>query len=219
MSRSIIRGGLWAALTAILVAGNAALGAMIPGYPDDIMSFDAREVALLPEYCKYTQTYREHVPGGRDPARIAHWYEVMGPPFHTMHHYCNGLIRTNRAMLLARTRQVRKYYLESSIGEFDYVLQRAPADFVMLPEIYTKKGENLLRLGMIGEGLNALERAIELKPDYWPPYAVLGDHFKQTGERAEALEWIKKGLAASPGSEPLQRRLAELGGAAAKRQR
>jgi len=68
----------------------------------------------------------------------------------------------------------------------------------MLPEIYTKRGENLLRLRELGEGMMSLQHAIDLKPDYWPPYAALGDYFKEAGNYAKAAEWLQKGLAASP---------------------
>jgi len=172
---------------------------------------------LLPEYCKYTQLFRDHVPGGNDPANIAHWTQVMGPTFKAMHHYCWGLMKTNRALLLARTKQVRTYYLKSSIQEFDYVIRSASREFFMLPEIYTKRGENLLRLRDVGEGLFSLQRAIGLKSDYWPPYAVLSDYFKSSGQGAKAAEWLRKGLAASPDAKALKERLSALEGKSGNR--
>jgi tetratricopeptide (TPR) repeat protein len=134
----------------------------------------------------------------------------MGRPFHAMHHYCWGLMKTNRALLLARTKQVRNYYLHGSVQEFDYVINSSPPTFFMLPEIYTKRGENLLRLRELGEGMMSLQHAIDLKPDYWPPYAALGDYFKEAGNYAKAAEWLQKGLAASPNAKPLKERLTAL---------
>jgi hypothetical protein len=55
-----------------------------------------------------------------------------------------------------------------------------------------------------------LHRAIELKPQYWPPYVALSDYFKELGQIAVAREWLEKGLAAAPNAQPLLRRLAEL---------
>ena len=49
--------------------------------------YAAREMALLPSYCKYTQIYRDNLPGGTDPSQIAHWTAIMGPTFNHMHHY------------------------------------------------------------------------------------------------------------------------------------
>jgi tetratricopeptide (TPR) repeat protein len=180
-------------------------------------------MALLPQYCKYTPTYREHVPGGNNKAEIEKWETIMGPRrdapgplFNAMHHYCNAIIKTNRALLLARSEQVRKFYLDSSIVEFDYVLERAPASFVLLPEILTKKGENLLRLGKGAPGVLELEHAIDLKSDYWPPYAALSDYYKESGDLAKARQFLQTALNFAPDAKPLQRRVSELQKATAK---
>ena len=189
----------------------------IPGYPRNVQGYDPREVAALPGYCKYTQLFRDHVPGGNDPIQIAHWYQVMGHSFHAMHHYCWGLMKTNRALLLARTKQLRTYYLRSSIQEYDYVIAATPEDFFMLPEIYAKRGENLLRLHEVGEGLASLQHSIQLKADYWPPYAALSDYFSSVGQDKRAIEWLRKGLETSPGAKPLQERLSALSTKPSKR--
>jgi tetratricopeptide (TPR) repeat protein len=201
------RASVW--LAALWLCGIAA-AQEIPGYPNSVEGYDPREVAMLPGYCKYTQLFRDRVPGGNNPTEIAHWYQVMGHAFHGMHHYCWGLMKTNRALLLARTRQVRTYYLRSAVREFDYVINSSPPDFFMLPEIYTKRGENLLKLNEIGEAIVSFERAIHLKADYWPPYVALSDYFKRTGDYRRASEWLEKGLAASPDAKPLKDRMSEL---------
>ena len=180
--------------------------------------FDPKLLAMLPPYCKYTQDYRENVPGGGDPAQIDHWGSVLGAEnFHHLHHYCYGLVNTNRALYFAGNKQERNFELSQAVREFDYVLARVTPDFVLLPEILTKRGENLLRLGNGPEGAVDLARAIELKPDHWPPYAALSDYYKGLGDIASAREWAEKGLAAAPGTKALQRRLAELGKTKASR--
>lgn len=212
-SRRFLRPAAFA-LATLLAAAFAAHGQGVPGYPDDVRKgYDPREVALLPRYCIYTQLFREAVPGGNDPEEIKRWTALMGPAFIHMHHYCWGLMKTNRALLLVRTEQFRNYYLRDSLQEFDYVINRAPADFRMLPEIHTRKAENLVRLGRAKEGMQEFERAIALKPDYWPPYAGISDYYRGTGDRAKARQWLEAGLAYSPGVNALQRRLAEIGGA------
>lgn len=199
------------ALGSVLAASIPAHGqGGIPGYPDSVEAYDPREVAMLPRYCIHTHTFRGRVPGGNNPVEIERWYSVMGRTFNTMHHYCWGLMKTNRAILLARTRQYRMFYLQDSIGEFDYVINSAPKDFVLLPEILTKKGENLIRLGRAPLGIQELTRAIELKPDYWPPYAVMSDHYKATGDIKKAREVLEKGLSVTPDVKALKMRLAEL---------
>jgi hypothetical protein len=183
----------------------------IPGYPADIWTMDAREVALLPRYCLYTQTFRERVPGANDAAAIESWYSHMGPVFHHMHHYCIGLMKTNRALLLSREAHTRRYYLADAVTEYDYVIDRSPPDFVLLPEIRTNKGRNLVLLEKGPLAVMEFGRAIESKNDYWPPYAYLSDYYKQLGDAKKARELLEQGLSHVPDAKGLQRRLAELG--------
>jgi len=199
------------ALGVILATGVPTSAQDIPGYPASVTAYDPREVTMLPRYCAYTQSFREHVPGANNPDEIQQWNSRLGQTFHAMHHYCWGLMKTNRGVLLARSEQSRRFYLNDAIVEFDYVLDRAPPDFVLLPEILMKKGENLIRLGQHGSGILQLRRAIELKPDYWPPYAALSDHYKSTGDLKNAREVLENGLLASPDTKALKERLANLG--------
>jgi len=199
------------ALGSVLAAGIPAYGQGVPGYPDDPRyAYDPREVALLPRYCIHTQLFRDNVPGGNNPDEVKRWTLIMGSSFPNMHHYCWGLMYTNRAFLLARSEQMRTHYLGRSIAEFDYVIQRALPDFRLLPEILTKKGENLIRLDKGPEGISQLERAVALKPDYWPPYAAMSDYYTKIGDLAKAREWLEQGLSASPDTKALMRRLADL---------
>lgn len=182
----------------------------IAGYPTNVESYDSREVAMLPRYCLYTQNFRDRVPGGNNEVEIKRHYALLGPAFHSLHHYCWGLMKFNRATVLARTPIDRANNLKSAIGEFDYVLSRAPQDFVLLPEILTKKGEVLLRLGQTAQGVQVLQRAIEIKPDYWPPYADLSDHFVKSGDLAKANELLDTALSFAPDSKSLKLRKNEL---------
>jgi tetratricopeptide (TPR) repeat protein len=207
--RALLRVALATLLAQVWPA--AALAQDIPGYPENVEDYDPREVALLPPYCKYTQMFREKVPGGGDPVEGGRWQALLGPTFFAMHHYCWGLMKTNRGVLLAREPAVRTSYLGYSIREFDWVIQRAPEDFILLPEILNKKGEVLLRLGKGPLAMVALERASALKPDYWPPYAQMADFYKGTGDAAKAREILDKGLSFAPDAAALKRRLAELG--------
>jgi tetratricopeptide (TPR) repeat protein len=203
-----------------LVAASLALAAIsptqawaqlsIPGYPSDVISYDPREVGRLPNYCRYTQSFRAKLPGGNDPAQISYWHSVMGETFESMHHYCWGLMKLNRALYLARSQQARTYYFGDAIREFDYVLERSSENFVLRPEILTKKGQALINLGKGPLAVPILERAIELKPDYWPPYVQMADHYKASGQIALARETLEKAIAASPGVETLKQRLVEL---------
>jgi tetratricopeptide (TPR) repeat protein len=210
-----------AALAAVILSATCTLasaaGGLTEGYPDNWQALDPREVQLLPDYCKYTQIYRSVVQAGNNRAQIQRWTAIMGPTFNSMHHYCNGLLKTNRAILLATNEQTRKFYLDSSLGEFDYVINRAPANFVLLPEILTKKGENLLRLGREIPALETLKRSMAIKPDYWPAYTVLADYYKEHGNVAQARAVLENALEHSPDAQAVKRRLAELGSARASK--
>ena len=198
-------------LATLLVSCMTASAQDVPGYPANIDAYDPREVAMLPPYCKYTQLFREKVPGGSNAEEGQRWQTILGPTFFAMHHYCWGLMKTNRGVLLARTGSVKTAYLSYSIEEFDWVIQRAPDDFILLPEVLTKKGEVLIRLGKGPLAMVSLERAAELKPDYWPPYAHMSDYYKSTGDTAKARVLLEQGLSFSPDAPALKRRLAELG--------
>jgi tetratricopeptide (TPR) repeat protein len=202
-----------AALIALsgVIGSSAQAQARIPGYPDDVTgALDPREVARLPRYCIYTQRFRDRVPGGNDRQQIAHWQSVMGDAYLHMHHYCWGLMKTNRALTLARTRHARHFYLNDAISEFDYVIARVGADFVLLPEILTRKAQNLVHLNRGPLGVIEFERAIELNPGYWPPYAYLSDYYKESGDLRKAREVLELGLSRSPDAAGLKLRLTEM---------
>ena len=206
---SLLLRGSAAAMALSATMGAAAQG--IPGYPGTVEGFDPREIALLPRWCIYADTFRDRVPNGNNPQMIAQWHAQMGKPFEAIHHYCYALMKTNRATLLAQDATTRRFYLLDSITEFDYVINRSPPDFILLPEILSKKGENLVRLGKGETAVLTFERAVELNPSYWPPYAHLSDYYKTSGNLALAREWLDKGLAHAPGTKALLRRKDELG--------
>jgi tetratricopeptide (TPR) repeat protein len=213
MAQAASRVGM-TAMRNTLMAWPVALLAVLHGPGAAAQSqFDPKQLAMLPPYCKYTQLYRQNVPGGNDPQQIERWASVLGQEnFIHMHHYCLGLESANRALFFSSTKQDRDRELTTAVREFDYVVDRVAPDFALLPEILTRRGENLLRLGNAPQGVVDLNRAISLKPDHWPPYAALSDYFKALGDFASAREWVEKGLSAAPGTKALQRRVMELNG-------
>lgn len=208
-------GSFWA----IFISAGFALALLVPKHVEaEPHRFDqAREMFMLPEYCKYTQDFRAHVAGGSDKTQIERWTSIMGPTFNHMHHYCYGLQAINRANFMSPTREERLHNWGVSVSEFDYVINRAPADFSMLPEIYTKKGISLIQLDRVGPGMVELQRAIDMKPDYWEAYAAISDYYRDAGQPAKAREWLEKGLAIRPDTMPLKRRLSALDTSQGKR--
>ena len=193
----------------VVAAIAVALGLLLPAF-SGAREYEPQLLYLLPVYCRYTQVIRDKMPGGNNSAEIARWTRQMGNTFIHMHHYCFGLMDVNRAALMSRTPQDRRHHLGNSILEFNYVIERAPADFSLLPEILTKKGESLIKLGRGPEAVIDLKRAIRIKADYWQAYAALSDHYRGAGDQAQAREWLRKGLSAAPNAPGLVRRMAEL---------
>ncbi len=204
------QGKLWIKIATISGMTTMLLATMHAG-----AQYSPKEMAMLPEYCKYTQLYRSQVVGGNDPVKIEYWYRIFGGSvgagiFHSMHHYCAGLTSANHAKFWPHSPQERQFKLQSSINEFDYVIRASQPDEKMLPEFLTKKGESLIALGNGPLAIAELERAIVLKPDYWPPYAAMSDYYKETGNFKMAREVLERGLSSSPDTRALTRRLAEL---------
>jgi tetratricopeptide (TPR) repeat protein len=171
---------------------------------------DPAQLAMLPPYCKYTQLYRDAVPGGDNRAEQEQWSKMLGGHrnFNHLHHYCWGLEHTNRALFDDPKERNRRFV--SANNDFDYVLDHALPNFVLLPEIHTKKGQNLVRMGKGPEGVAEFLRALKLKPDYWPPYLEISDFYRALGDVDSAKKWLLEGLAAAPNAKPLERRLEEL---------
>lgn len=199
-----------------IAAGSLAMVLLAPMRVDAQQQFPPQQMALLPPYCPYTFIFRDSVPGGNDQAQKERWISTLGGMFSHMHHYCFGLMNRNDAKF-ARTKAQRLESLRASIPQFDYVLRESTPDFVLLPEILTMKGESLIGLGQPGLAMTELQRAITLKPDYWPPYVAISDYYKDAGEFAKAREWLEKGLSFSPNTKALQNRLAELDAGKGKR--
>ncbi len=197
-------------LREIFAAAGFTLALLAPMHAEAQQAFEQTLVYMLPVYCKYTQDFRGRLAGGNNREEIARWTSSMGDTFNHMHHYCYGLMDVNRAAFLSRTREDRAFNLNSSITEFDYVIQRAPPDFSLLPEILTRKGESLIQLDRAADGMFELQRAIKIQANYTPPYAAMSDFYKKTGQLTKAREWLEKGLSAAPNAKALIRRLAEL---------
>jgi tetratricopeptide (TPR) repeat protein len=197
----------------ITAAAGLALALLASTHAWAQTTFEPSLVYMLPVYCKYTQYFRDNLPGGNNRAEIERWTASMGDMFIHMHHYCLGLMASNRAMFLSNTQQERTHNLNVSILEFDYVIVRAPRGYPMLPEFLTKKGESLIRLDRAGEGIVEIKEAIRIKADYSLAYAAMSDYYKGTGELASAREWLEKGLSVTPNAQALLRRLTELNAA------
>lgn len=179
----------------------------LAGKPKSITS---QEMALIPRYCAYAQTFGsnyEHSPEGKQWAS-----RFGGRSFHAIHHYCWGQINLQRALRSSTPRQERQYLLGTIIADYEYVIENSARDFVLLPEILTRKGEVELLRSLPNDANKSFAQARALKPDYWPAYSAWAEFLIRAGKKAEAKSIVKSGLEHSPDSRTLRDLYRLLGG-------
>ncbi len=170
------------------------------------------EMALLPEYCPDTFGFKYGDAYFNTSPNAPKWVGLMGKGFWAMHHYCWALINLGRAQKPSMPANERQFTRESAIADMYYIIENTNADFIMLPELYTKIGEVQLMLNHPPEARDAFAKARALKPDYWPPYFHWGEYLRRVGQKAQAREVVEEGLSYSPAAKPLRSLLVTLGG-------
>lgn len=187
------------------IIGDTALAQV--AYRDNIT--DA-EYGLLPRYCPYTQSLK-HFTSISAPS-FKRWERVMGSAFNHMHHYCwahVALLRSERAL----TPQNKKMeYRFAALNDFYYVIRNSPADFSLLPEIYTWVGRTEILVKHEDKAQDAFFKAQSIKPDYWPAYSHWAEYLHANGDKSGALDVVINGLQHSPKSSVLRELLRILGG-------
>lgn len=164
------------------------------------------EMRLLPPYCV------AKIGADRDNvAAQQHWSGVFGAEnWLHLHHYCDGLNFLNRSFKRGGDKTASDFDLRRAINNFDYVLDRASSDFVLLPEIMAQKARALRMLGQKAEAASLYARVISMRADYIPAYIALGDFYKESGDAKKARETYEAGLKQHPGHRSLVRRLNRL---------
>ena len=212
---SLSLAGVRSGYAALAVAACMTLGiqeavAQHPSNNRIDMSLDA--LVTLPAYCADAQSGSN---GGRyDPANYTpaqqRWVALMGGGFHHIHHYCWALDMAKKARDPMTSQQQRRSFYSGAIKDCTYVLNQAPRDFVLLPEIYLRMGQFALGRDDIVGALEYFENSYRAKPDYWPPYVEIAKTNLSIGRRQEAEAALKAGLAVSPDEPNLKQALAQL---------
>lgn len=159
----------------------------------------AAELARLPEYCPNTQSFPNQVGVPDAPSSVQRrWLSLMGPTFWHMHHYCWALISANRSEDIAVAPNQRVALLNSAISDVRYVLERAPADFPLLPELLYRVGQYHLKAGRPVESMSHFNKSRTSKPDYWPPYIELAKISAALGKQQDAVAVLEEGLKLMP---------------------
>ena len=194
----------------ILIFAFTLLGmAFSPNYSYsdwEVKDFERKiKLKILPEYCVYMQAGPQAGSPNAD-----RYKEYLGEGWLHTHHYCWGLDKMLQAFLNVTVESQYRHYLNSAISEFNYVLKRVPNDFVLKPEILSRKGMALSFLEKDNEASHAFLSAIKLKPDYVFPYIQLSKLYSKNGENEEAGKVLDRALKHSPNSPLLKQALANL---------
>lgn len=189
-----------------------AIASALIAMPNIATALDARsvtnaELALIPRYCAYAQSFSYNTPESKQ------WAARLGTEsFKHIHHYCWGLINLQRAMRSSTPRGQRLFLLSTITGDIQYSISGATKGFVLLPEMLTRKGEVYLLRSLPDDANKSFAQARELKPDYWPAYSGWAEFLIYSGKTAEAKQLVKAGLEYSPNAKVLREQYRLLGG-------
>lgn len=179
------------------------------GKPIDLEDISEAEMRLLPRYCADTQGFKY---GYKESPNYQRWEQMMGQTFWHLYHYCWSLLYMNRSNRAGIPNSKRQSQRELALGSYQYVIDNSPEDFVLLPEIYTKKGEVELLLKKISKANQSFSHARKLKPDYWPAYSHWAEYLISIGHKNDAFAIVKSGLRFSPRAKVLLEQYRLLGG-------
>jgi tetratricopeptide (TPR) repeat protein len=170
----------------------------------------AGEIALLPPYCIDTESMSDNDP--RYSPRAKQWKLQMGETFMAMHHYCWGLIYMSRARQPKVAVSERKWHYDRAINDYEYVLQFAKSDFVLLPEIYLRMGETYIELKDYARAVESFGKALDAKRDYWPAYVRWSSVLSKLNKKRDAMSKLEEGLRIMPNEPGLIAPYEALGG-------
>lgn len=203
MTKARINRNFWPAALLTLLSTTS-----IAGRPPNITP---EEIALLPNYCPYTQGFQYGIKLGMNNHPMAErWHGTIGPAFMDLHHYCWALIELQRASKRSTPDEIKKGLRLSALGNLWYVINKGHNDLALLPEIYTWIGRTELQLERPTQADTAFKKAREIKPNYWPAYYHWGEHLFSNKNNTEARHIVIEGLKHSPTAKPLQELLRKL---------
>lgn len=144
------------------------------------------ELQLLPSYCRPKAA--ANTPINETTKR---WFNLFGPDYKHMHHYCRGLVSISRGdntfpdSEAGRTQ--RKFHYNAAIREFTSTKdQYATKNFKLLPELFVKRGDAYSRLNDDANAEVDYLTAYNRYPKYPVAYMKLVDLYLKQGRVGEA---------------------------------
>ena len=165
----------------------------------------AAELALLPLSCQAKLK-------NSNPTDIKLYSAKIGPDWLHFHHYCFALNFSNRYTKSFANKTDQLFYLQSAMGEFDYVFTHSSPDFWMRPEMHVQKGKLLASAKRNSEAVAEFEQALQKNPNYVEAYVALSDYYKNTGQQSKSIAAVEQALQRAPNIKSLQRKYNQLTG-------
>lgn len=158
------------------------------------------ELALLPEICMDVQGipitgWTQHF---RASPRSDYWVGQIGKAFWAMHHYCWALVFLHRSNQSGLAPQHKDHMIRTAISDFVYVINNSDENFRLLPELHYRIGNAHLLLRDPVNAMEAFEKSLATKPDYWPAFIGLADSNALVGRFSEATSILDRGLKLMP---------------------
>ena len=164
---------------------------------------DELELQVLPPYCRAKLN--------NDSAGNELYTRMFGNDWGHMHHYCFALNYINRYYLTTDD-NARKFYVNSALGNMQYMFSHTTPGFWLRPEMHTREGKLLASAKRDSEALKDFTTAIQENQAYAPAYEALSDLYQDLGQRAKALSTVEEGLKRAPQNRLLALRYKELSG-------
>jgi hypothetical protein len=164
-------------------------------------SLKEADVALLPTFCRHSQTFMEAFGSKQEQA---YWYGRLGPDFKHVHHYCwaaAALHRTNQT----RDSRSRDWLLKNAVSDATWVIEKVAPTFELLPDVYITRAKAYAGRKEDKAANEDFRIAVALRPDYWRSYFEWATYLSAKGLREEARMVISKGREQIPTSKVLQR--------------
>jgi tetratricopeptide (TPR) repeat protein len=167
-------------------------------------------LAQLPAYCADAQSFAKSY-----DANNKRWVPLIGSTFLHIHHYCWALQESLRARDPDVGKELRMTLYGSALENCRYVVERAPPDFVLLPEIFLRMGQFTFERGDVANALEYFEKSRQAKAEYWPAYVEIAKANRSIGRLQHAEAALKAGLEVMPDNANLKQALDELKSASA----
>lgn len=171
---------------------------MVCGYSSAQRNSSPIEAAVLPEYCKEVQSNYEY------------WGKRTNG-CNSLHHYCWGLGHLFRATSPRTDRTQKRFHYRQVVMEIDYTVSHSRETCLLLPEMFSKRGQALLMLEDYKGAEESFAEALERKPNYWPAYLGLAKVHMARRDVAAAKRILEQGIEKSADPRALQQMLDGLG--------